>query len=90
MITGVVTANHEATTPLVVYGVHGQQETIDAVIDTEFTWSLTLPPMLITALGLSWRGRQRAMTCSAPSSPRCPKWHSASLAAVVRRRMLPI
>jgi predicted aspartyl protease len=57
MITGVVTANHEATIPLVVHGVHGQQETIEAVIDTGFTGSLTLPPMLITALGLSWRGR---------------------------------
>jgi clan AA aspartic protease len=61
MITGVVTANHEATIPLVVHGAHGQQETIDAVIDTGFTGSLTLPSMLITALGLSWRGRQRVM-----------------------------
>jgi clan AA aspartic protease len=61
MITGVVTANHEATIPLVVHGAHGQQETIDAVIDTGFTGSVTLPHMLITALGLSWLGRQRVM-----------------------------
>jgi predicted aspartyl protease len=47
MITGVMTANHEATIPLVVHGVHGQQESIDAVLDTGFTGSLTLPPMLI-------------------------------------------
>jgi predicted aspartyl protease len=72
MITGVVTANHEATIPLVVHGARGHQETINAVIDTGFTGSVTLPPMLITALGLSWRAPQRAMTCSAPSSPRCP------------------
>ena len=44
MITGVVTANYEATIPLVVHGAHGQQETIEAVIDTGFTGSLTLPP----------------------------------------------
>jgi clan AA aspartic protease len=61
MITGIVTANHEATIPLVVHGAHGQQEAIDAVLDTGFTGSVTLPPMLITALGLSWRGRQRVM-----------------------------
>ena len=61
MITGVVNANHEATIQLVVRGAHGQQETIEAVIDTGFTGSLTLPPMLITALGLPWLGRQRAM-----------------------------
>ena len=61
MITGVVNANYEATIQLVVRGAHGQQETIEAVIDTGFTGSLTLPPMLITALGLPWLGRQRAM-----------------------------
>jgi predicted aspartyl protease len=53
MITGVVTANHESMIPLVVPGAHGQRETIDALIDTEFTGSVTLPPMLITVLGLS-------------------------------------
>ena len=61
MITGVVNADHEATIQLVVHGAHGQQETIEVVIDTGFTGSLTLPPSLITALGLQWRGRQRAM-----------------------------
>lgn len=53
--------NHEATIQLAVRGAHGQQETIEAVIDTGFRGSLTLPPMLITALGLPWLGRQRAM-----------------------------
>jgi predicted aspartyl protease len=83
MITGVVTANQEATIPLVVDGAHGQQEIIDAVTDTGFTGSLTLPSMLIPAPGLSWRGRQRVMHCCAPSSPRCPKRRSADLVAVV-------
>lgn len=59
MITGVVNANHEATIPLVVHAIHGQEEAIEAIIDTGFTGSLT-PPMLITALGFPWLGRQRA------------------------------
>jgi clan AA aspartic protease len=61
MITGVVNANHEATIPLVVHGAHGQQETIEAIIGTGFTGSLTLPSRLIAALGLPWLGRQRVM-----------------------------
>lgn len=60
MITGVVNANHEATIPLVVHAIHGQEEAIEAIIDTGFTGFLTLPPMLIKALGLPWLGRQRA------------------------------
>jgi predicted aspartyl protease len=51
MITGVVAANHEATIPLVIHGAHGRQETIDAVIDTGFTGSLTLPPCSLQRLG---------------------------------------
>lgn len=60
MITGVVNANYEATIPLVVQAIYGQEEAIEAIIDTGFTGSLTLPPMLIMALGLPWLGRQRA------------------------------
>ena len=52
MITGVVNANHEATVPLVVHDAHGQQQTIEAVIDTGFTGSLTLPSTLIAVLGV--------------------------------------
>jgi clan AA aspartic protease len=61
MITGVVNANHEATIPLVIHDAHGQQQTIEAVIDTGFTGSLTLPSTLIAVLGLPWLGRQRVM-----------------------------
>ncbi|MBA2594063.1 MAG: clan AA aspartic protease [Gammaproteobacteria bacterium] len=69
MITGVVNANYEATIPLVVQAIYGQEEAIEAIIDTPYcslslsfsaTGSLTLPPMLIMALGLPWLGRQRA------------------------------
>ncbi len=44
MITRVVNANYEATIPLVVQAIYGQEEAIEAVIDTGFTGSLTLPP----------------------------------------------
>lgn len=61
MITGIVNANYEATIQLIIHGPSGQQEIIEAIMDTGFTGLLTLPPRLITALGLQWRGRQRAM-----------------------------
>lgn len=44
MITGVANANYEATIPLVVQAIYGQEEAVEAIIDTGFTGSLTLPP----------------------------------------------
>jgi clan AA aspartic protease len=58
MITGVVNANHEAIIRFVVTGPSGQQQDIQAIIDTGFTGFLTLPPASIAALGLSWLSRQ--------------------------------
>ncbi len=56
MMTGVVNANREATIRLVVIGPSGQQQEIEAIIDTGFTGFLTLPAVLIAALGLPWPG----------------------------------
>lgn len=39
----------------------GQEQEIQAVIDTGFDGSLTLPPALIATLGLPWRRRGRAL-----------------------------
>jgi clan AA aspartic protease len=58
MITGVVNPNREAIIRLVVAGPRGQQQEIEAIIDTGFTGFLTLPPALVAALGLSWLSRQ--------------------------------
>ena len=58
MITGVVNASREATIRLVVIGPSGQQQEIEAIIDTGFTGFLTLPAVLIAALGLPWLCRQ--------------------------------
>ena len=61
MITGIVTVAREAVISLVVRGPKGQEQEIEVVIDTGFDGSLTLPPALIAALGLSWRRRGRAL-----------------------------
>jgi clan AA aspartic protease len=61
MIIGIVNAHHEATIRLIVQEANGQGHDIEAVIDTGFTGCLTLPPPLITALGLTWRGYATAV-----------------------------
>lgn len=58
MINGVVNADREAVIRLVALGEGGQQQEIDAIIDTGFTGFLTLPPALIMTLGLPWLCRQ--------------------------------
>jgi len=61
MITGMVNANREAIIRLLAVGLQGHQQDIEAIIDTGFTGFLTLPPALVTALGLSWLCRQPGM-----------------------------
>jgi clan AA aspartic protease len=61
MITGIVTAAPEAVINLIVRGPNSQEEEIQAVIDTGFDGSLTLPAKLIASLGLPWRRRGRSL-----------------------------
>jgi clan AA aspartic protease len=61
MITGLVTAEREAVVQLKMLGLHGQIQEIQVVIDTGFTGWLTLPPSLITLLGLPWLTRGQAL-----------------------------
>lgn len=61
MITGVVNADYEAVIRLRVQGPAGQEREVDAVIDTGFNGFLTLPPVLVTALGLIRLSRGRAI-----------------------------
>jgi clan AA aspartic protease len=58
MITGTVKAD-EARIRLKVVGSRSREREIEAVIDTGYTASLTLPPALIAALGLRWRSVDR-------------------------------
>jgi clan AA aspartic protease len=54
MITGLVESG-EGRIRLKVVGFRGRQQEVEAVIDTGYTASLTLPPALIRALGLRWQ-----------------------------------
>lgn len=61
MITGVVTANREATIRLVVAGPNQRLEEVEAVIDTGFNGFLTLPSQVIRILTLPFIGNRRVM-----------------------------
>jgi clan AA aspartic protease len=54
MIQGVVSQRCEAILPLVIGGVSGQRQVVDAVIDTGFNGFLSLPSAIIATLDLSW------------------------------------
>ena len=58
MISGVVKAD-EARIRLKVKGPRGKAQEIEAVIDTGYTGSLTLPPDMIASLALEWRSVDR-------------------------------
>ena len=59
MIAGVVNADLEAVIQFPVRGPNGQHMDIVAIIDTGFNGFLTLPPALVTALGLARLSRGR-------------------------------
>jgi clan AA aspartic protease len=59
MIHGIVNQNCEAILPIVVKN-DPRTQLIDAVIDTGFSGFLTLPSTTITALDLTWKGRDAA------------------------------
>ena len=58
MITGVVQSD-DGRIRLRVKGLQGRELEVEAVIDTGYTASLTLPAVLISALGLRWRSVDR-------------------------------
>jgi clan AA aspartic protease len=58
MITGVVKAD-EGRIRLKVIGPSGLEHEIEAIIDTGYTASLTLPPAFVASLGLRWRSVDR-------------------------------
>ena len=61
MVTGTVNARYEMMIKLPVRNSVGQQQEIEAVLDSGFTGSLTLPLSLIASLGLPWRSRSNAI-----------------------------
>ena len=56
MIEGAVNATLESVVALTLRGPAGQARRVDAVVDTGFSRFLTLPPSVVTELGLSFAG----------------------------------
>ncbi len=61
MISGVVNTHDEATIHLRLHGPAGQEQIVEAIIDTGFNGFLTLSPALVHRLGLLRLGRGRAI-----------------------------
>ena len=68
MITGVVTDDRQAIIHLIVRGPAGQEQEIEAIIDTGFDGSLSLPSSTMVQLGLPWRQRGRALLADGSES----------------------
>jgi clan AA aspartic protease len=60
MITGMIQLD-EARIRLKVRGLRGREQVVEAVIDTGYTASLTLPPAIVASLGLRWQTVERFM-----------------------------
>ncbi len=60
MIEGVVNANYEPVVTLPLRGPDGQEQEIEAVVDTGFNGYLTLPPAFVAELGLVFLGNVQA------------------------------
>jgi clan AA aspartic protease len=60
MITGMVKSD-EGRIRINVMGFRGREREVEAVIDTGYTGSITLPAALIAALGLRFRSVDRAL-----------------------------
>jgi len=60
MISGTVTASHEIVILVRVRGTGSAEQDIDAVLDTGFNGSLTLPTNTVASLGLQWQSRGSA------------------------------
>lgn len=68
MMTGSVNACREPVLRLTVRGPAGQEPEVEAVIDTGFNGSMSLPSTLIAMLGLAWRRRGRALLADGSES----------------------
>ena len=67
MITGVVKYG-EGRVRLKVIGAQGRELEVEAVIDTGFTASLSLPSALIQSLGLRWQTVDRVLLADGSTS----------------------
>ena len=68
MLSGKVNARREAVVRLWIRGPSDPALEIEAIVDTGFTGSLTLPQSDVTRLGLVWRGRGEGLLADGTSS----------------------
>jgi clan AA aspartic protease len=59
MITGVVKSG-DGRIRITVIGRQARKQEVEAIVDTGYTASLTLPPSVIAALGLRWQALDTA------------------------------
>jgi hypothetical protein len=69
MIQGVVNARHEAIVPLRVRGPGGIVSNVNAIVDSGYNSSLTLPATIVAALGLA---RQSSSSAVLADGSLCP------------------
>lgn len=88
MIVDAMNTQREAIVRLVVVGPGGQEKQIEAVLDTGYTGSLTLPSAVVSALGLSFRGRGNAILADGSESEF--DIHEATIVWAGERRLVAI
>lgn len=88
MIVGAMNSQREAIVRLVVVGPGGQERLIEAVLDTGFTGSLTLPSAVVDELDLPFRGRGSALLGDGGESEF--DIHEATIAWAGERRLAAI
>lgn len=88
MIKGIVNSQLEAVVKLRVEGPSGQRQEIEAIVDTGYNGWLTLPSALVSALGLPFRRRGRAIL--ADGSESFFDIYEATVALNEQQRPLPV
>jgi clan AA aspartic protease len=68
VLSGKVNSRREAVVRLWIRGPSDRALEIEAIVDTGFTGSLTLPQSYVTRLGLVWKGRGEGVLADGTSS----------------------
>jgi clan AA aspartic protease len=68
VLSGKVNSRREAVVRLWLSGPSDRALEIEAIVDTGFTGSLTLPQSYVTQLGLTWKGRGEGVLADGTSS----------------------
>jgi clan AA aspartic protease len=69
VILGTVNSRLEILIRIPIFDAAAQEQEVEAILDTGFTGSLTLPSTVITGLGLPWRSRANAVLANGTVEP---------------------